>query len=85
MAFYDYCAIMEMLQVAKMPLMNDKTDIPIELKKSKMIYICNKWSKLCFVLLICIIFILREMILLLAESNIVDMFAILQLNNKSRT
>ncbi len=55
--------------------------IPEELQNSRTVYLCNNWGKICFVITILLIFLLREIFLVVTEENILKMLYLIYTNN----
>ncbi len=55
--------------------------IPEELQNSRTVYLCNNWGKICFVVTILLIFLLREIFLVVTEDNILNMLYLISTNH----
>ena len=58
-------------------------NLSVNNNQSRVVYICNKWSKICFFVTVLLIFLVREIILMFIESNVFNIMYMYLKNNSS--
>ena len=59
----------------------EKVDFDDKVKRSRIVYLCSFWSKICFLVTVLLILIFREIIFMFAEDRVLSVIALLYSEN----
>ena len=74
----------QLTSIGKTIVVDDTNDLSSNINRSRVVYICNKWSKICFFVTVLLIFLVREVLLMFFESNVFNIMYLYLKKNESQ-
>lgn len=74
----------QLTSIGKTIVVDDTNNLSSDINRSRVVYICNKWSKICFFVTVLLIFLVREVLLMFFESNVFNIMYLYLKKNESQ-
>jgi hypothetical protein len=74
----------QLTSIGKTIVVDDTNNLSSDINRSRVVYICNKWSKICFFVTVLLIFLVREVLLMFFESNVFNIMYLYLRKNESQ-